>query len=149
MKLKDSNITCTFVSTGFPENRSMFYRKVGEDTEDPIDIETDDDNRYILGDHGNDVSECDVEDVKIELPDVVNSFAEINQPVCIRLIDNKNDSIIGENTAARSENEGTSSNENVKPDGNIISVKELQSSNKHERVHNTEKIFECTFCQKT
>ena len=32
MKLKDSNITCTFVTTGFPENRSAFYRKVSDET---------------------------------------------------------------------------------------------------------------------
>ena len=79
------------------------------------------------------------------MPDVVNSFAEINQPVHIRLIDNKNDSIIGENTATRSENEGRQSNENVKSDG-PISNKELQSAKKHEIIHTT--LFECTFCQK-
>ena len=28
MKLKDSNIACIFVANGFPENRSVFYRKV-------------------------------------------------------------------------------------------------------------------------
>merc|ERR1712051_778686 len=33
MKLKDSNIACTFVASGFPENRSAFYRKV-QDQED-------------------------------------------------------------------------------------------------------------------
>ena len=32
MKLKDSNITCTFVTTGFPENKSAFYRKVSDET---------------------------------------------------------------------------------------------------------------------
>ena len=32
MRLKDSNITCIFVATGFPKNRSVFYRKVDEST---------------------------------------------------------------------------------------------------------------------
>ena len=31
MKLKDSNIGCIFLSTGFPESRSRFYKKVIED----------------------------------------------------------------------------------------------------------------------
>ena len=30
MKLKDSNITCIFLPTGFPENRSVFLRKVSD-----------------------------------------------------------------------------------------------------------------------
>ena len=139
LQAKETEILDTEFQNEVPENQMP---------EVPIQkakIETDDDNRYILGDHGNDVSECDVEDVKIELPDVVNSFAEINQPVHIRLIDNKNDSIIGENTATRSENEGRQSNENVKSDG-PISNKELQSAKKHEIIHTT--LFECTFCQK-
>ena len=47
MKLKDSNIACTFVASGFPENRSAFYRKV-QDQEDeklheiPINYESED-----------------------------------------------------------------------------------------------------------
>ena len=35
MRLKDSNITCVFVVTGFPQNRSCFYRKV-YDAEDEM-----------------------------------------------------------------------------------------------------------------
>ena len=31
MKLKDSNIKCDYVPTGFPENRSVFYQQVGQD----------------------------------------------------------------------------------------------------------------------
>ena len=31
LHLKDSNITCLFVASGFPENRSSFFRKVAED----------------------------------------------------------------------------------------------------------------------
>ena len=42
MKLKDSNIKCIFVTTGFPESRSRFYQKViAED--DKIDKHA---NRY-------------------------------------------------------------------------------------------------------
>lgn len=39
MKLRDSNIACIFVSTGFPENRSVFFRKIKDDfeTEEPED----------------------------------------------------------------------------------------------------------------
>ena len=37
MKLKDSNITCTFVASGFPENRSAFYRKVHDQEDEKLD----------------------------------------------------------------------------------------------------------------
>ena len=40
LKLKDSNITCIFVATGFPENRSAFYRKVGHDIKEILDDES-------------------------------------------------------------------------------------------------------------
>ena len=42
MKLKDSNITCVFVSSGFPDNRSCFYRKVPEFNEELLDQEEED-----------------------------------------------------------------------------------------------------------
>ena len=32
--MKDSNITCTFDVSGFPKNRSVFYRRVKDDEED-------------------------------------------------------------------------------------------------------------------
>ena len=35
MRLKDSNVSCIFVTTGFPETRSRFYKKVVEDDEIP------------------------------------------------------------------------------------------------------------------
>jgi hypothetical protein len=42
--LKNSNIKCTFVPTGFPENRSQFMKKVSEDEVDvDLDAELDDD----------------------------------------------------------------------------------------------------------
>ena len=40
MKLKDSNISCIFVATGFPENRSLFFRKVGDDENEIQDDES-------------------------------------------------------------------------------------------------------------
>ena len=36
MYLKDSNIKCIFVLTGFPKNRSHFWQKVPEDTNEEI-----------------------------------------------------------------------------------------------------------------
>ena len=33
MKLKDSNVACVFVASGFPDNRSVFYKKVVEKNE--------------------------------------------------------------------------------------------------------------------
>ena len=44
MKLKDSNITCIFVATGFPENRSVFYKKVHDDDPEDEDMEVPDGN---------------------------------------------------------------------------------------------------------
>ena len=41
MKLKDSNVTCTFVSSGFPENRSVFYRKIGIDDKESLNDDDD------------------------------------------------------------------------------------------------------------
>ena len=46
MRLKDSNIACTFVTTGFPDNRSAFYKKCSDgpiqEIED-VDSENDED----------------------------------------------------------------------------------------------------------
>ena len=36
LKMKDSNIACIFVVTGFPKNRSTFYRKVKDTVEEEI-----------------------------------------------------------------------------------------------------------------
>jgi hypothetical protein len=42
--LKNSNIKCTFVSTGFPENCLQFMKKVSEDEVDvDLDAKLDDD----------------------------------------------------------------------------------------------------------
>ena len=42
MNLKRSNISCVFVSTGFPQNRSHFYRKVSDEpNEDFNDLDSD------------------------------------------------------------------------------------------------------------
>ena len=46
MKLKDSNIATIFVSSGFPENRSVFYKKV--------EGENDDVNQICINDNKND-----------------------------------------------------------------------------------------------
>ena len=43
MRLKDSNIACTFVTTGFPDNRSAFYKKCSDGPNQEID-DTDSDN---------------------------------------------------------------------------------------------------------
>ena len=56
LKLKDSNVTCVFVASGFPENRSVFYRRVkdkiegfpGEDADDNF---TNEDNENLLDWH--------------------------------------------------------------------------------------------------
>ena len=37
LKLKDSNISCIFVMTGFPDKRSIFCKKVSEEENDEID----------------------------------------------------------------------------------------------------------------
>ncbi len=39
MKLKDSNVKCTFVATGFPQNRWTMFRKVHDDDEDDAEAE--------------------------------------------------------------------------------------------------------------
>ena len=36
MRLRDSNISCIFVSSGFPENRSVFYQKVADGKDEEI-----------------------------------------------------------------------------------------------------------------
>ena len=43
LRLKDSNLTCIFVGTGFPENRSVFFRKV-RDEEGNENVEEEEDN---------------------------------------------------------------------------------------------------------
>ena len=56
LRLKDSNISCIFVVTGFPQNRSRFFRKVKDDQEefeeyeneqDDADSESDDDMEQV------------------------------------------------------------------------------------------------------
>ena len=39
LHLKDSNIACVFVATGFPENREVFFRKVIENANENEDLE--------------------------------------------------------------------------------------------------------------
>ena len=47
MKLKDSNVACTFVPTGFPENRSTFYRKVKDQKDEELQESLDDESDFI------------------------------------------------------------------------------------------------------
>ena len=47
LRLKDSNVTCVFVPTGFPQNRSRFYQKVSDrdnENDDEEDREGESDN---------------------------------------------------------------------------------------------------------
>lgn len=48
LRLKDSNIACTFVVTGFPQNRSVFFKKVrdeeNESEDENPDLESDDES---------------------------------------------------------------------------------------------------------
>ena len=37
MRLKESNIACIFVTTGFPDNRSAFYKKISDGPIEVID----------------------------------------------------------------------------------------------------------------
>ena len=37
LKMKDSNIACTFVITDFPKNGSVFYKRVKDDHKDPVE----------------------------------------------------------------------------------------------------------------
>ena len=39
LRLKDSNISCIFVVTGFLKNRSVFFRKVQDDTDEDVEFE--------------------------------------------------------------------------------------------------------------
>ena len=66
MKLKDSNITCIFVSSGFPDNRSNLFRKVSDEQDD--DLVT----------HSND-DKCEEEE-----DDEKNQFSSIEPPVTIQ-----------------------------------------------------------------
>ena len=47
MRLKDSNITCTFVTTGFPEKRSYMYKKVKDDNDDNEGEESEDEDENV------------------------------------------------------------------------------------------------------
>ena len=62
LRLKDSNISCIFVVTGFPQNRSRFFRKVQDDQEEFEEYE----NEQIDAD-----SESD-DDMEQERPPVLN-----------------------------------------------------------------------------
>ena len=65
LRLKDSNIACIFVMTGFPENRSSFFKKVGEQNENSevenLDVDPEDDDEYDVEDN-----EIQKKSVKVE-----------------------------------------------------------------------------------
>ena len=42
LRMKDSNISCIFVMTGFPQNRSVFYRKVKDNPEEEDEVNQED-----------------------------------------------------------------------------------------------------------
>ena len=44
LHLKDSNITCIFVVTGFPENRQLFFKPAKNSNDEPEQILEDDGN---------------------------------------------------------------------------------------------------------
>ena len=44
MHMKDSNIKCIFVLTGFPKNRSIFWQKVQGDNNEELNLEEDEDS---------------------------------------------------------------------------------------------------------
>ena len=54
MRLKDSNVTCIFVPSGFPENRSEFYRRVKEG-----DVEEVEDSNDVIEEEEVEVDEND------------------------------------------------------------------------------------------
>ena len=60
MKLKNSNITTTFVQTGFPENRTIFFKKVFNENESDIEDIEEDDNQMEEGmeDETNENVQC-------------------------------------------------------------------------------------------
>ena len=94
---KETEILDTESQNEVPENQMPEIPI--QKTEIETDISPEDVNQYILGDCENDGSACDIENIKIELPNDMNTFAEKNQPICIRLIDNKHDTLICDDSA--------------------------------------------------
>ena len=62
MKLKDSNIKCVFVASGFPDNRSCFYLKVNEESTEELEIDEDEDEDDYEDENEDDEYESEDED---------------------------------------------------------------------------------------
>ena len=54
MKMKDSNISCIFVTTGFPNNRSVFFKKLKDEFDDEFENYLETENEMEQGDEGSD-----------------------------------------------------------------------------------------------
>ena len=87
MKLKDSNIKCIFVSSGFPQNRSVFYRKVNDTPNDELhDYERDDEGDDDCQDEDGSEDEENEELVSIMPPEQIEG-REGNYQKAINVID--------------------------------------------------------------
>ncbi len=67
MKLKDSNLKCTFVATGFPENRWTMFRKLPEEEEEQVILDPED---------GEQADTVHTHDGTIEIPGRTGKFQE-------------------------------------------------------------------------
>ena len=54
MKMKDSNLSCVFVTTGFPNNRSVFFKKLKDEFDDEFGNDYENENDEEQGDKGID-----------------------------------------------------------------------------------------------
>ena len=75
MKLKDSNVATIYVSTGFPENRSVFYKKVDSTNGDEEQIDQDDNNDDEVTGNYNEV-DSDTENDNLDDLDDLDDFQE-------------------------------------------------------------------------
>ena len=54
LKMKDSNISCIFVTTGFPNNRSVFFKKIKDEFDEEFENDFESGNVMEQGEEGSD-----------------------------------------------------------------------------------------------
>ena len=82
--LKNSNISCIFVITGFPEKRQLFFKPATTQKEDPIQVlESEEGNILVLEDDEDECIEENIEQLHSEKVKIADRVGEYQQTITI------------------------------------------------------------------
>ena len=86
LHLKDTNISCIFVVTGFPENRQLFFKPAKNSNDEPEQILEDDGNVMFMDDNEEeeeDYLEEEIEQLHSEKVKITDRVGEYQQTITI------------------------------------------------------------------